>query len=190
MIHGSGLEDAKREAQRLAREDGGAVFCHLHDDVRVISGNATCGLEIVRQHSAALDPLMQQKRALGRTGRFSNGIAPHAMRGAAEAVARANGHLPPGTGQSLDALFVCAAAEAPLEEPSRSRLGASLQAIFVCTGGGSLIAGVAAIVKQLMPGPSDAVREAAARREGARLTPRHCLEQAPRSSESSRRRTT
>jgi len=78
----------------------------------------------------------------------------------------------------------------PLEEPSRSRLGASLQAIFVCTGGGSLIAGVAAIVKQLMPGPSDAVREAAARREGARLTPRHCLEQAPRSSESSRRRTT
>mmetsp|Transcript_46737 Transcript_46737/g.150632 ORF Transcript_46737/g.150632 Transcript_46737/m.150632 type:complete len:618 (-) Transcript_46737:60-1913(-) len=127
VIHGSGLEDAKREAQRLAREDGGAVFCHLHDDVRVISGNATCGLEIVRQHSAALDPLMQQKRALSRTGRFSNGIAPHAMRGAAEAVARANGHLPPGTGQSLDA-------------------------IFVCTGGGSLIAGVAAIVKQLMPG--------------------------------------
>ena len=63
---------------------------------------------------------MQQKRDLGRTGRFSNGIAPHAMRGAAEAVARANGHLPPGTGQSLDALFVCAAAEAP----SRSLLGA------------------------------------------------------------------
>jgi len=42
VIHGSGLEESKLEAQRIALESSGEViFCHLHDDVRVIAGNAT-----------------------------------------------------------------------------------------------------------------------------------------------------
>lgn len=115
VIHGSSLEDAKREAQRIAKESGGdTVFCHLHDDVRVIAGAATVGLEIVRQHSAVLDGWSKHK---GR--KVNDGTAPNPRRGAAEL----------------------------------NRMGASsqLDAIFICTGGGSLIAGVAAIIKQLMP---------------------------------------
>lgn len=82
VIHGSSLEDAKREAQRIAKESGGdTVFCHLHDDVRVIAGAATVGLEIVRQHSAVLDGWSKHK---GR--KVNDGTAPNPRRGAAEVV--------------------------------------------------------------------------------------------------------
>jgi len=88
-IHGRQLDDARQEAVRMADESGGSlVMIRPHDDPRAIAGQATVGLEIIRQHGAAIEAA--------------------------------------GTGAHLDA-------------------------IFVCTGGSSLIAGVAAAVKQMMP---------------------------------------
>jgi threonine dehydratase len=82
IIHGSGLEDAKDEAQRVARSSAGqTIFCHLHDDVRVIAGNATVGLEIVRQHSVALETGISDKKKR----KVPDGLKPEILRGAAQA---------------------------------------------------------------------------------------------------------
>lgn len=81
VIHGSGLEEAKQEAQRLARaSEGESIFCHLHDDVRVIAGNATVGLEIVRQHSVALEAGVADKKKR----KVPDGLKPEIMRGAVQ----------------------------------------------------------------------------------------------------------
>lgn len=96
-ITAGGLVEAKQEAERLAAESSGSlVLLSPHDDPHVIAGQATVGLEIVRQYGAAAE-------------------------------------------------------EAQAEESSSPGGVGKLNAIFVCTGGSSLLAGVAAAVKQLMP---------------------------------------
>jgi threonine dehydratase len=46
VLHGTGLEEAKSEALRMAGDNGHA-FLHPYDDTDVIAGQASCGLEIV-----------------------------------------------------------------------------------------------------------------------------------------------
>jgi len=100
IVHGKNLADAQLLAESMADEAGSEyTLIRPHDDERVIAGQATVGLEVVRQHGQAM----------------VSGL-PTSFSGAA-------------------------AAE-----------HAHLDAIFVCVGGGSLLAGVAAAVKQIMPG--------------------------------------
>lgn len=86
IVHGKSLSDAQMLAESMADEDASLTLLHPHDDERVIAGQATVGLELVRQHGASM-----------------------------------------------------------------SSPGAQLDAVFVCVGGGSLLAGVAAAIKQIMP---------------------------------------
>jgi len=90
IVHGKTLSDAQMLAESMSDEDTTLTLLHPHDDERVIAGQATVGLELVRQHGAAM------------------------VAGPSE-----HGHL---------------------------------DAIFVCVGGGSLLAGIAAAIKQVMPG--------------------------------------
>lgn len=87
-VHGKTLTEAQEEAQRLAAADPRTYFVEPHDDPLVIAGQATAGLEIIKQHGAVLQAEPKQ--------------------------------------QDLDAIFVVA-------------------------GGSSLLAGVASVVKQIMP---------------------------------------
>jgi threonine dehydratase len=54
VLHGDSFDDAYAEARRLEAETG-AAFIHPFDDPEVIAGQGTVGLEIVRQHSGAID---------------------------------------------------------------------------------------------------------------------------------------
>ena len=86
IVHGKSLSDAQMLAESMADEDASLTLLRPHDDERVIAGQATVGLELVRQHGASIG-------------------SP----------------------------------------------GAQLDAVIVCVGGGSLLAGVAAAIKQIMP---------------------------------------
>jgi len=57
IIHGKGLTDAKDEAIRLAEQDGSLTLVQPHEDSYVIAGQATAGLEVVRQIGPALESL-------------------------------------------------------------------------------------------------------------------------------------
>jgi len=53
VLHGDSYSDAQAEAQRL-REARGASFVHPFDDLDVIAGQATIGLELLAQHPEPL----------------------------------------------------------------------------------------------------------------------------------------
>lgn len=53
VLHGDSYSDAQAEAQRL-REQRGASFVHPFDDLDVIAGQATIGLELLAQHPGPL----------------------------------------------------------------------------------------------------------------------------------------
>ncbi|MFC3651585.1 threonine ammonia-lyase, biosynthetic [Dyella humi] len=53
VLHGDSYSDAQAEAQRL-REQRGATFVHPFDDLDVIAGQATIGLELLTQHQGPL----------------------------------------------------------------------------------------------------------------------------------------
>jgi len=63
VLHGATMSDAQQEAQRLSDASGGALL-QAHDDPLIIAGSATCGIEITRQHGAAV------AAALGRGGQI------------------------------------------------------------------------------------------------------------------------
>jgi len=88
--HGGSMSEAQAHAEAMAAE-GGLYLVRAHDDPLVIAGNATVGMEISRQHGAALKLLR-----------------------------------PAASAHHLDA-------------------------VFVPVGGGSLLAGVAAALKQISP---------------------------------------
>ena len=88
IIHGKGLIDAKMEALRLSENSPELTMVQPHEDPQVIAGQATAGLEIVRQ----IGPLLE------------------------------------GIKGSKD-----------------------LDAVFITAGGSSLLAGVAAVIKQITP---------------------------------------
>eukprot|EP00908_Phaeocystis_cordata_P014054 Transcript_2516.p1 GENE.Transcript_2516~~Transcript_2516.p1 ORF type:complete len:411 (-),score=98.65 Transcript_2516:72-1304(-) len=92
VVAGTSLPEARAEATRLVAEEMGLQLFQSHDDPLIIAGQATAGIEILRQHSSMLS-------ARGKRG----------------------DPRPP------------------------------LDAIFLPVGGGSLLAGVAAAVKQLSP---------------------------------------
>ena len=101
VVTGSTLIEAKAEAARRLAEDPGLTMLQPHDDPLIIAGQATAGMEILRQYGSVLSA--RQRRALD---------------------------------SSLPA--------APAARPA-------LDAIFLPVGGGSLLAGVAAAVKQIAP---------------------------------------
>src|SRR5699024_558085 len=53
VLHGDGFDGAQEHARRL-RDEEGMVFIHPFDDPDVIAGQATIGLELVRQHPGPL----------------------------------------------------------------------------------------------------------------------------------------
>ena len=53
VIHGTTLADARAEAIRLAASSDEMTLLEPHDDPHVVAGQATAGLEIVRQFGAA-----------------------------------------------------------------------------------------------------------------------------------------
>jgi threonine dehydratase len=56
VLHGDDFDHAYEQAVELARERG-LTFIHPFDDPDVIAGQGTIGLEILRQHSGALDAI-------------------------------------------------------------------------------------------------------------------------------------
>jgi len=97
LRHGASMSEAQAEAaRRAAASSSGMHLLSAHNDPFIIAGNATVGIEVTRQHGAALTAALT------------------------------------GTDSSAG-------------------LGRPLDAVFVPVGGGSLIAGVAAAVKQISP---------------------------------------
>ena len=92
QVAGGSISEAREEAARLVAAEEGVHMLQGHDDPLILAGQATAGIEILRQHSSIV-------------------------------AARQQG------------------------SPARS----PLDAIFLPVGGGSLLAGVAAAVKQLNP---------------------------------------
>jgi threonine dehydratase len=56
ILHGSAYDDASQYAQRLVKEQG-LSYIHPYDDVDVIAGQGTIGMEILQQHSGDLDAI-------------------------------------------------------------------------------------------------------------------------------------
>src|SRR5213592_4723830 len=56
LLHGDSYSDAYAKAIGLARSSG-AVFVHPYDDLDVIAGQGTIGMEILRQHQGATDAI-------------------------------------------------------------------------------------------------------------------------------------
>ncbi len=56
VLHGSAYDEACEHADLLARERN-LVFIHPYDDVEVIAGQGTIAMEILRQHTQALDAI-------------------------------------------------------------------------------------------------------------------------------------
>merc|ERR1719424_1771310 len=95
VVAGGSISEAREEAARLVAKEEGVHMLQGHDDPMILAGQATAGIEILRQHSSIVAARHQAMNS-------------HAAR-------------PP------------------------------LNAIFLPVGGGSLLAGVAAAVKQLHP---------------------------------------
>jgi threonine dehydratase len=56
VLHGDTYDEAREEAERrLAR--GGGVFVHPYDDLDVIAGQGTIGMELLRQHPDPIDAI-------------------------------------------------------------------------------------------------------------------------------------
>ncbi len=56
VLHGDGFDEAKAHADLLQKEQG-LVFVHPYDDVDVIAGQGTVGMEIVNQHHGEPDAI-------------------------------------------------------------------------------------------------------------------------------------
>ncbi len=56
ILHGSTYDDASQYAQRLVKEQG-LSYIHPYDDVDVIAGQGTIGMEILQQHTGKLDAI-------------------------------------------------------------------------------------------------------------------------------------
>ena len=56
VLHGSAYDEASEHADLLARERN-LVFVHPYDDIEVIAGQGTVAMEILRQHTEALDAI-------------------------------------------------------------------------------------------------------------------------------------
>ena len=54
VLHGDGYDDAYAQAQRIEAETG-AIFIHPFDDLDVIAGQGTIGLEILREHEGPIE---------------------------------------------------------------------------------------------------------------------------------------
>ncbi|MBV9075934.1 MAG: pyridoxal-phosphate dependent enzyme, partial [Methylobacteriaceae bacterium] len=54
VLHGEAYDEASAEARRIERETG-ATFVHPFDDLDVIAGQGTVGLEILRQHGEPIE---------------------------------------------------------------------------------------------------------------------------------------
>ena len=70
VLHGEAFDDAYAEARRLEQETG-ATFIHPFDDLDVIAGQGTIGIEILRQHP---DPIEAVFVAIGGGG-LAAGVA-------------------------------------------------------------------------------------------------------------------
>jgi len=55
VLHGASFDEASAHARALASAGAGATFVHPYDDPAVIAGQGTVGVEILRQHTGALD---------------------------------------------------------------------------------------------------------------------------------------
>jgi threonine dehydratase len=75
VLHGDTYDEAHEHARRLERK-GGLTFVHPYDDPDVIAGQGTIGLEILRQHTAALHAIFVP---IGGGGLMS-GIASYVKR--------------------------------------------------------------------------------------------------------------
>jgi len=56
VLHGTTYDDASKHAQHLV-EQGGLTYVHPYDDVEVIAGQGTIGMEILQQHTRELDAI-------------------------------------------------------------------------------------------------------------------------------------
>ncbi len=56
ILHGDGFDQAKRHADELQAQHG-MIFVHPYDDVDVIAGQGTVGMEIVNQHPGKPDAI-------------------------------------------------------------------------------------------------------------------------------------
>ena len=56
VLHGDTVDEARVEAARLQEEAGGA-FVHPYDDLDVIAGQGTIGVEILRQHPEPIEAI-------------------------------------------------------------------------------------------------------------------------------------
>jgi threonine dehydratase len=56
VLHGTAYDDASQYAQRLVEEQG-LSYVHPYDDVDVIAGQGTIGMEILQQHTGDLDAI-------------------------------------------------------------------------------------------------------------------------------------
>jgi threonine dehydratase len=56
VLEGDSYDEAMALAQRI-REDEGRIFVHAYDDLDVIAGQGTVAMEILRQHSEAIDAI-------------------------------------------------------------------------------------------------------------------------------------
>jgi len=56
VLHGTTYDDASKHAQHLV-EQRGLTYVHPYDDVEVIAGQGTIGMEILQQHTGELDAI-------------------------------------------------------------------------------------------------------------------------------------
>ncbi len=56
ILHGTTYDDASKHAQHLV-EQRGLTYVHPYDDVEVIAGQGTIGMEILQQHTGELDAI-------------------------------------------------------------------------------------------------------------------------------------
>ena len=75
VLHGDTYDEAYAHARRLGRRRG-LAFVHPYDDVEVIAGQGTVGMEILRQHAGPIDAIFV---AVGGGGLIS-GIAAYVKR--------------------------------------------------------------------------------------------------------------
>jgi threonine dehydratase len=56
ILHGTTYDDASHYAQQLVKQQG-LIYIHPYDDIDVIAGQGTIGMEILQQHSNELDAI-------------------------------------------------------------------------------------------------------------------------------------
>ena len=129
VLHGSNYDEAAAEAMRRVAQEGRTLI-HPFDDPLVIAGQGTIAMEILKQ----------------TTGCAHARPAPRAIRprsSAARNSPRSSPHSP---------LRNSARTHVDAARPPPTLIRKPLHAIFVCCGGGGMLAGIAAYVKRVRPG--------------------------------------